>query len=135
MSRPELGGDPRYASNALRTGRRKELAAIVEDWTLRHTKAEIAAAIGGRVPFGPVNTVADIFADPHAKARGLLASVEHPGSAREAWIADTPIRMTATPGAVRRRAPTAGEDTDALLAEAGLTTDEIVRLRKQGAVA
>jgi crotonobetainyl-CoA:carnitine CoA-transferase CaiB-like acyl-CoA transferase len=134
MGRPELGGDPRYRTNDARVVRRDEVIALVAAWTARHTKAELARLIGGKVPFGPVATVADIFADPHAGARDMLAQVSHPGSARTATIANTPIRMTATPGGVRDRAPIAGEHTDAVLAEAGFTASEIAELRKAGAV-
>ncbi len=84
------------------------------------TKAEIAEALDGRVPFGPVNTAADIYADPHVAARDMLVEVEHPGSARPVTIASTPIRMTATPGGVFRRAPLVGEDTDEILGRPGI---------------
>jgi crotonobetainyl-CoA:carnitine CoA-transferase CaiB-like acyl-CoA transferase len=134
MGRPELGSDPRYAANAERTVRRHEVIGIVAAWAARHTKAELAAMIGGKVPFGPVNAVADIFDDAHADARAMLAEVGHAGSSKTARIANTPIHMTRTPGGVRERAPMAGEHTDAVLAEAGLDPDEIAALRKAGAV-
>ncbi|MDA0220011.1 MAG: CoA transferase [Proteobacteria bacterium] len=134
MGQPELGLDPRYARNAERTSRREEVIALVTAWTLPCSKAELAGLIGGRVPFGPVNTVADLFADPHLAARGMLAQVGHAGSEQTATIANTPIRMTATPGGARQRAPMAGEHTDAVLAEAGLSESEIAALRAAGAV-
>jgi formyl-CoA transferase len=132
--RPELGSDTRYATNAERTARRQEVVDIVGAWTAGHTKAELADMIGGKVPFGPVNTVADIFDDDHAAARGMLAEVPHAGSSETARIADTPIRMTKTPGGVRERAPIAGEHTDAVLSEAGFCDDEIAALRSTGSV-
>ena len=134
MGRPELGHDPRFKLNAERTARRHEVIEIVAAWTAHHTKAELADMIGGKVPFGPVNTVADIFDDDHAVARGMLAEVGHAGSSHKATIANTPIHMTKTPGGVRERAPTAGEHTDTVLTEAGLGPDEIAALRKVGAV-
>ena len=135
MGQPELGHDPRYLDNAARTAHREEIVALVTAWTRPRTKAEIAQAIGGRVPFGPVNTVEDLFDDPHLAARGMLADVDHPGSDQRARIADTPIRMTRTQGGVAHPAPRAGEHTDAVLTESGFTDEEIARLRETGAVA
>jgi len=134
MGRPELGSDPRYAENNERVARRDEVIALVTAWTANHTKAELARLIGGTVPFGPVANVAELFADPHAGARGMLTQVSHPGSSKTATIAGTPIRMTKTPGGVRDRAPIAGEHTDAVLAEVGFAAAEIAELRKTGAV-
>ena len=82
MGRPELVDDPKFATNNAR------LAHVERDGRPRRgmdccrTKAEIAEALDGRVPFGPVNTAADIYADPHVAARKMLVEVEHPGSAR-----------------------------------------------------
>ena len=134
MGRPELRDDPRFATNDARLAHVAETVAIVEAWTRPRTKAQIAAALDGRVPFGPVNTAADIFADPHMAARGMLVEVEHPGSATPVTIASTPIRMTATPGGVARRAPLRGEDTDAVLAGLGLSPEAIADLRARGIV-
>jgi formyl-CoA transferase len=67
-------------------------------------------------------------------ARGMLVEVEHPGSATPVTIASTPIRMTATPGGVSRRAPLRGEDTDAVLAGLGLSPEAIADLRARGIV-
>lgn len=129
IGRPELATDPRFSTNNQRLAHRAETVEIVESWTRARTKAEIAEALGIRVPFGPVNTAADIYADPHMKVREMLVEVEHPGSSRAVTVASTPIRMTATPGGVTRRAPLTGEHTDAILREAGLADEAIRRLR------
>ncbi|MEI5677020.1 CoA transferase [Mesorhizobium sp. CGMCC 1.15528] len=135
IGRPELATDPRFLTNNDRLAHSTETVAIVEEWTRNHTKAEISTALDGKVPFGPVNTAADIYADPHVLARGMLAEVEHPGSATPVTIASTPIRMTATPGGVARRAPLTGEDTDAMLSGLGLGSAEIADLRARKVVA
>ena len=134
MGQPELGHDPRYADNAARVAKHDEVVALLTAWTLPRTKAEIAEAIGNRVPFGPVNSVEDLFNDPHLETRDMVAEVSHPGSNKRARIANTPIHMTRTPGGVHARAPMAGEHTDDVLAEAGFTDDEIAGLRQSGAV-
>lgn len=132
MGRPELADDPRFVNNNQRLAHASETVGIVEDWTRVHTKAEIAMALDGKVPFGPVNTAADIYADPHVAVREMLVEVEHPGSATPVTIASTPVRLSATPGGVHRRAPLVGEDTDEVLAALGLSADEIVLLRATG---
>jgi crotonobetainyl-CoA:carnitine CoA-transferase CaiB-like acyl-CoA transferase len=60
--------------------------------------------------------------------------VEQPGSASPRAIAGSPIKLTATPAEVRRRAPLLGEHTDEVLAEAGYSADDLARLRASGAV-
>lgn len=135
MGQKELASDPRFRTNNDRLAHMSETVAIVERWTRNLTKSEIAAALDGRVPFGPVNTAADIYQDPHVAARQMLVRVEHPGTAEPVTIASTPIRMTETPGGVARRAPLVGEDTDAVLLALGLAAVEIADLRTRGVVA
>jgi crotonobetainyl-CoA:carnitine CoA-transferase CaiB-like acyl-CoA transferase len=134
MGRPELIEDPNFSSNAARLARRDEVYDIVEDFTKRHTKAELSAMIGGKVPFGPVYDVSEIFEDPHFRARDMLVEVEQPGSAAPVTIAGVPVKLSRTPGGVRRRAPLLGEDTDAILASLGYGATEIAVFRAAGAV-
>jgi crotonobetainyl-CoA:carnitine CoA-transferase CaiB-like acyl-CoA transferase len=119
MGRPELGKDARYASNEARVAHRGEVIDLVNTWTKARSKHEIALALGGKVPVGPVNHVGDIWNDPHVAARDMLATVEQPGSARPAVIANSPLHMSLTPAGVRRRAPLFGEHTAEVLREVG----------------
>jgi formyl-CoA transferase len=134
MGRPELATDPRYARREDRVARRAEVDALVADWTGRHTKQELLALLGGQIPFGPVYDAADIFADPHFRVREMLVDTDMPGASRPVTVSGTPVRMTGTPGGVRRRAPLAGEHTDRTLADFGFSADEIDALRRHGAV-
>ena len=77
-------------------------------------------ALGGRVPCGPVNTAADIFADPHVKARGMISEFELPGDNSKVSIVGSPIKYTATPSGFYRRPPTLGEHTQEILEEFGI---------------
>ncbi|MCW5236336.1 CaiB/BaiF CoA transferase family protein [Verminephrobacter eiseniae] len=129
MGRPALAIDPRYASNDARVQHRTEVEAIVGGWTMRHTKAELAQMLGGDIPFGPVFSAADIFEDPHFRIREMLVETEQPGAARPLTVAGTPVRMSQTPGGVRRRAPLTGEHTDSTLAAFGFAPAEIAALR------
>lgn len=134
MGRPELADDPRFATNNSRLAHREQTVEVVEGWTRGLTKAEVAAVLDGKVPFGPVNTAAEILADPHLAARDMLAELEHPGSAAPVTVAGTPIRMTRTQGGVRSRAPLAGEHTDDVLSEAGIGAERLAGLRAAGIV-
>ncbi len=135
IGRPELADDARYATNAARLERRAEVNALVGEWTGARSKQELAEAFGGTIPFGPVFHADDIFADPHFAARNMLAEVDVPGASRPLTIANTPLRMSETPGGVRRRAPLAGEHTERVLAEFGFGAPEIAALRETGAIA
>lgn len=135
MERPDLAGDARFATNEARLANSRQTNGLLEEWTSRHSKAELKEKLGGRVPFGPVNTVADIYEDPHVAAREMLCEVEHPGMDRPVTIANTPVRMTRTNYGVQRRAPIRGEDTDDKLLEAGFDQREIAELRARGVVA
>ncbi len=134
MDKPELADDPRYATNEARLERRREVDALVSEWTSARTKQELADAFGGKIPFGPVFRADDIFADPHFAMRQMLAEVEMPGASRPLTVANTPLHMTDTPGGVQRRAPLTGEHTDSVLAEFGFAAGEIDALRKRGVI-
>jgi crotonobetainyl-CoA:carnitine CoA-transferase CaiB-like acyl-CoA transferase len=119
IGRHELALDPGWATNAARLARRGEVTSLIEGFTAQRSKAQLKALFGGRVPFGPVQNAAEIFADPHFAARGMLVEVEQPGSATPVTIAGVPVHLPATPGAVRGRAPRLGEHTAEVLAGLG----------------
>ncbi len=131
MGRPELIDDPRFATNEARVENRAAVDAVVSAWTARHAKAELGELLGGEIPFGPVLDAADIFGDAHFRQRGMLVEVEQPGADGPLTIANTPVRMSATPGGVRRRAPLTGEHTGEVLADFGFSVEEIAALNEQ----
>ncbi|MGX7727912.1 CaiB/BaiF CoA transferase family protein [Rhodococcus sp. 2H158] len=110
MDRPELGDDPRFASNAARLTNIAEVRKILGAWLADRTTSEIVDSLGGRVPIGPVHTAADIFDDEHVRLRDMLVDVEQPGSDVPVTIAGSPIKFSATPAQVRGRGPKLGED-------------------------
>lgn len=134
MGRPDLATDPRYCTNEARVARRTEVNEIVGDWSRRHTKKELTKLLGGEIPFGPVFNAADIFADPHFRARQMLVETEQPGATRALTIAGTPVRMSDTPGGIRHRAPMTGEHTTATLVDFGFTPQHIDQLRTDGVI-
>ena len=133
MGQPELALDSRYRTNDDRIAQRADVETLVGHWTSRHTRAELTALLGGEIPFAPVYTAADVFADPHYRARQMLVDTEHPGAAKPLVLAGTPVKMSETPGAVRKRAPLVGEHSAAVLAEFGFDVAEISTLCAAGA--
>jgi crotonobetainyl-CoA:carnitine CoA-transferase CaiB-like acyl-CoA transferase len=106
LNAPEIGADPYYATNPLRVGHRSALTAALTAHTLRFNRGTLLAALSAAgVPGGPINTVADVFADPQVIARGMLLSLTGgiPGIASpivmdgERMVSDLPSpRLTAT---------------------------------------
>lgn len=134
MGREDMITDERYRNNWLRVQHMDDVIEIVSTWTSTQTKAQMIEKLGGKIPFGPVNNAADLFADPHTAARNMLVEVEQPGSAHSFVITNTPIRMTKTQGGVTTRAPLLGEHTDKILAEAGFGAAEITLLHEKGVI-
>ena len=116
LGRPELGTDPHFVSNAARLASSDEVYGAVEEWSRQRPTAEVIAALAGRIPCGPVNTAADIAADPHVAARNMIVQVDHPAG-RSIGIAGNPIKLTSTPATRYVRAPLLGEHTAEVLEE------------------
>jgi crotonobetainyl-CoA:carnitine CoA-transferase CaiB-like acyl-CoA transferase len=123
----DILADPAYSTPELRIVNRLDLIKTISERTARLSKRELTARLGGKVAFGPVMNIADISRDPHFAARNMIVSVEQPGD-KPIQIAGVPIKMTATPGGVHRRAPLLGEDTLERLRQAGLSETEIADL-------
>jgi crotonobetainyl-CoA:carnitine CoA-transferase CaiB-like acyl-CoA transferase len=123
IERPDLAGDPHYATNAERLKHQDEVYGVIESFTQTRTKAELTALFGEVIPFAPILDVAEIFADPHFQIREMLVDVEQPGSATPVKVAGVPVKMSRTPGRVRHRAPLLGENTREVLELAGYSAD------------
>jgi crotonobetainyl-CoA:carnitine CoA-transferase CaiB-like acyl-CoA transferase len=132
---PELATDPRFATNADRVRQRDVLVPLLEPIVRRQPVAywtERLEAAG--VPCGPINSIAQAFADPQAVARGLRIELPHPLAGKVPLVA-TPVRMSESPPAYRRPPPLLGEHTDEVLRELlGLGDGDIAALREQGVV-
>jgi crotonobetainyl-CoA:carnitine CoA-transferase CaiB-like acyl-CoA transferase len=134
MDARDLAEDPRFSTLAGRTKNRRALIEEVGVRTRRHTKAELMARLGGKVPFGPVLNIAEISENPHFAAREMIVDLEQPGGP-PIRVAGVPVKMTASPGRVARRAPLLGEDTYRFLSKAGLSDAEIEALAHRRAAA
>jgi len=122
MGHPELATDDRCRSNPRRVANADFVRGVVSEWTTSHTTREVVAALGGKVPIGPVNTAKEIFEDPHPRARNMLVEVEQPGNNPPLVIAGCPIKMTKTAPGIYARPPLLGEHTKEILAEVSITS-------------
>jgi formyl-CoA transferase len=135
IGRPDLASDPELASNTGRVKRVQELDAAIGAWTALHTVDEVLAALASaEVPSGKIYTVADIAADAHYAARGMLEQVTLDDGSTLTVPGFVP-KLSLTPGGHHRNAPALGQDTDAVLREVGLSEVQIAELRARGVVA
>jgi formyl-CoA transferase len=135
IGRDDLANDPALSDNAGRVARVTEIDAAIGRWAAQRSVDEVLAALDhAAVPAGRIYTVADIAADPHYAARGMLASVQMDDGSTLSVPGIVP-KLSATPGSHRRNAPSLGQDTDAVLREVGLSEAQISALRQRGVVA
>ena len=135
LGRDDLGQDPALADNAGRVQRVAEIDAVIGAWTAQHTVDQVLAALDqAAVPAGRIYTVADIAADPHYQARGMIQQVQMDDGTSLSVPGIVP-KLSRTPGSHRRNAPTIGQDTDAVLQDMGLTPAQIQALKDKGIVA
>ena len=135
IGRSELASDARFATNASRVNNRDELIAILQGiFAARTMRDWLESLERAGVPCGPINTVADVFADPQVQARGLKLDLPHPSIGSVPSVAN-PIKYSATPISYSSAPPMLGADTDEILREMiGVPPEEIARLRKVGIV-
>ncbi len=134
IGRPDLADDPALADNAGRVARVQELDEAIGGWTAQHPVQMVLDALEqASVPAGKIYTVADIAADPHYAARGMLQQVQMDDGSSLSVPGIVP-KLSRTPGRHRRNAPQLGQDTDRILAEMGLSSQQITELRVRGIV-
>ena len=129
--------DARFTKNSDRIIHRKALAELLYPLMATRTTAEWIALLEDKaVPCGPINNIAQAFADPQVQARGLHVQTPRGAGDGVGTISTvaSPLRLTKTPPVVRRPPPAMGQHTDEILAEMGRTPAQIAALRSQGVV-
>ncbi len=135
IGRPELGEDPRYRTNADRTGHAEELDSLIEDWVEGRTTEEILRVLDeADVPVGPIYSVEDIVEDEQYDAREMLLEVEIEGIGRVKMPGLVP-KLSATPGRVEwYGGPLGSHNEEVYGGLLGLPAEEIGRLSEEGTI-
>src|SRR5262249_53881716 len=134
IARPDLAADPRFATVRDRMRHRSALIPAIEETTATATRAHWLARLDkAGVPAGPINDYSEALSDPHTLARDMVVDLVHPnaGSVKALGV---PVKLSATPGAVDRPAPTLGQDNTTILTELGYTESEQRDLKSNGVV-
>ena len=130
IGRADLRDDPALARNDGRAAQMQRIDDAIGAWTTQRTQEEVLREMEkATVPAGRIYSAADIAADPHYAARGMIQDVVAGDGARLKVPGIVP-KLSATPGAIRAPAPKLGEHTELVLAEAGYSAGEIAELRK-----
>ena len=118
LGHPEWREMPEFLTDGMRIKNRADLAARIEAITATKPRAHwLELFDANNIPCGPINDYSQVFQDPQVLARELVVDVEHPtlGAIR---ALGSPIKLSATPPDVRRRAPLLGEHTEEVMTEA-----------------
>ena len=134
LGHPEWAADPRYASNAARIANRETLIPALSAITSTRPTADwIKTLETASVPCGPINTLAQVFADPQIQARFMQREMQRDGAAVQ--LVANPVRMSATPPTYRRAPPSLGADTaDVLRERLGMSVGEIEALARDSVI-
>ena len=117
IGRPELRQDPRFIKNADRVKNNDALIPIIEGELKKKSKDHwLAEMEKAGIPCGPVLNYDEVFTDPHILSRDMYVPTEHPKAGTFKTLG-VPVKMSETPGGVRRAAPTLGQHTEEVLAE------------------
>jgi crotonobetainyl-CoA:carnitine CoA-transferase CaiB-like acyl-CoA transferase len=112
IGRPELAEDERYATNPGRVSNREALISELQQEFGKRSADEWAEEIrAAGVPSGPVNTLADVFADEHVLGSGMLQDLDHPSAGHLEMLA-SPILIDGDRMPIRRPPPTLGQHTE-----------------------
>jgi len=131
IGREDLREDPALAKNDGRAAQMARIDEAIAEWTSKYTQNEVLEAMEkAEVPAGRIYTAADIAADPHYAARGMIQEIVA-GDGEPLKVPGVIPKLSATPGAIRTPAPKLGEHTEQVLLSIGFGREEISRLREQ----
>ena len=134
IGRADLADDPALANNDGRVKRTEELDRVIGEWTSKHDLDAVLEVLErAEVPSGRIYSIADIAADLHYQARGMIE--RHKLGEREVWLPGMVPKLSATPGTTSWIGPRLGEHTDQVLGCAGYGAGEIAALRARGVIA
>ncbi|MGM8365217.1 CaiB/BaiF CoA transferase family protein [Virgibacillus sp. W0181] len=130
IGRPEMLEDERFKDNESRMDHMEVFVQMIEEQTTTQPRSywlEKFEEVG--IPAGSINTYPESLNDPHTQARDMVCEVDHPVAGKVKALG-IPVKMSKTPGSIRKSAPLAGEDTNSILSELGYDEEKIESLRK-----
>ncbi|MHA7875261.1 CaiB/BaiF CoA transferase family protein [Roseivivax sp.] len=134
IDQPDWGEDAKWATNAARFERRAELWDLLNPiFAERDTADWVEALEAVGVPAGPIYKMDEVFADPQVNHLGIAAPVHHHARG-ETRLVGQPVTLSRTPASIYMSAPDAGAHSEAILAEAGLSPEEIAALRARNVI-
>lgn len=134
LGREDLIEDDRFATNIDRMNHRAELTEEIEKvFVQKDTDEWMDVLLEAGFPAGPIYNYREVFEDPQTQAREMMVEVEHPveGAVKVLGI---PVKLSETPGEIRRPAPLLGQHTGEALAELGYSKEKIENFRERGIV-
>jgi crotonobetainyl-CoA:carnitine CoA-transferase CaiB-like acyl-CoA transferase len=127
--------DPRFKDDLSRGNHGEVISERMARWCESRTTEQCLAELdAARLPAGPVLSPQEALDHEHVRAMKFMLAVDYPGLKKPAPVADTPVRLSETPGGVRHRAPVLGEHTGEVLAEIGYDEAAVTRLHEAGVV-
>jgi crotonobetainyl-CoA:carnitine CoA-transferase CaiB-like acyl-CoA transferase len=130
----ELAQDPRFSRNAQRVRHRDSLIPLLAARLQTRCRADWLAALdAAKVPCGPINNLAEVFADPQVQARQMVTHINHPQHDAVALVG-SPMKLSATPVQLRRAPPLLGQHTLEVMGELGVSPEECLRLQGLGVI-
>lgn len=130
----DLAADERFETNSKRLENREALIPIlIEKMRLKTSEEWLSLLNENGVPCGPINNMAQLFQNEQVQAREMLVEVDHT-TAGKIPLVGSPLKFSRTPVQIDRHPPLAGEHTEEVLAELGMTTEEIRQLKNQNII-
>jgi formyl-CoA transferase len=131
IGREDLRDDPALARNDGRAAQMERIDAAIAGWTSRLSQEEVLVEMQkAEVPAGRIYSAADIAADPHFAARGMIQDIVA-GDGEPLKVPGVIPVLSETPGAIRSPAPKLGEHTEEVLSAVGYSSEDISRLRER----
>jgi len=134
MGREDLKDHPDYATNSVRVNHRGAMVSMLQEIFLTRPVAEWVEDLqAANVPCGPINDLADVFADPQVLARNMYLEMPHPtlGSIKQTGL---PIKFSLTPGGLDRHPPLLGEHNQEILQSLGYSDADVESLKEQSVI-
>ena len=134
VRREDLQNDPEYAVNSDRVRNRAKLVPMLQEYFLTRPVADWVEDLQeANVPCGPINDLADVFADPQVLARNMYVEIPHPtlGTIKQTGL---PIKFSLTPWRIDRHPPLLGEHNQEILEDLGYSVAQVDEMKENAII-